>query len=346
MVDAETFTTAQSAAIRKLIEDIQREKTTTLDTFSKDCLRPETIGVFWPDYVGTDQYQLLPPSLRTDSIITTQQGLIIILDVTTFEPRIDRVITLCKDDSRCAAQLMENYLSGAAITWFQYQLDDAQRTLMRAGDDRCKAWRDALRERFGVSAATAQTALASCTFGLPQLQAGDSIIQYFSERLRLTKQMGVTANHDLLMSVWNGIMGPLRASVAAPSKDESNNAFVDRLQQLEQSWKQSYQPGGLTRHQPLSTPAIRTYPPDTRSPVSSHLGILPMLPFNDSTNQWDNQWADSLMANEAAQHLTPMDAWAMDEEQLDIHQQYQYDDSVGYPEFGYDESAGYYTQHW
>ncbi|RPA73428.1 hypothetical protein BJ508DRAFT_334072 [Ascobolus immersus RN42] len=293
MVDADAFTAVQAAAVRKMFEDLQREKTVSLDTFTKDCLRPEVVGVFWPDYVSTDQYLLLPPSQRSDSIITTQQGLIIIVDVSTFEPRIDRIISLCKDDARCAAQLIENYLRGAAITWFQYQLDDAQRTAMREGAENCKVWRAALKERFGVSAAAAQTAMASCVFGLPQLQAGESIVQYFSERLRLSKQMGVTANHDLLMSVWHGIVGPLRASVAAPTKDETNNAFIDRLQQLEQSWKQSYPPVGFTLHSLINhhgTPTgnLHAIPPH----VSSHHGVWPTHHFTASNS---NPWAVSNM---------------------------------------------------
>ncbi|RPA71350.1 hypothetical protein BJ508DRAFT_336129 [Ascobolus immersus RN42] len=198
--------------------------TTTLDYVSKEAIKPEVLGVFDPGYRPdpTDAWLYKGPPVVSDAL--------------TWDHRLDRLYAVVKDEA-VAGALQETYNRGVATDWWLYQVPEADKTEMRKGANNGRLYREAFRKRFGISAAEAQNMLATTTYGLPQVQAKQSIMDFFNRRYKLVRMTGVSDDPKILALVWNGILPPLRNGFAAPAATETADGFLERLKQLEDTWR-------------------------------------------------------------------------------------------------------------
>ncbi|RPA71390.1 hypothetical protein BJ508DRAFT_315660 [Ascobolus immersus RN42] len=235
---------------------------TNLGSWAREALKPEVLGVLWPDHPG---------DLSQNYI--TYNSMLIFRDYDTFAPKIDRIIEICKSSAE-AAKMIEIYLRGIAHDYWLYQVSAADKLLAKAGDDNCAKWKALLQSRFGVDATEAETKLATTVFCLKEIDAGQSLLQFFSNRYHLFRQTGVIDDHKAIKLVWNWILPPIRQSVGAPTETETQAAFIERLKQCEDTWK-------LSRRKPVRP----TYPsygsPASTNPFRSGLRQpyeLPLVP--------------------------------------------------------------------
>ncbi|RPA70771.1 hypothetical protein BJ508DRAFT_336818 [Ascobolus immersus RN42] len=215
------------AAVTTAATTKEADTTKTMDYVTKEALKPEVLGVFDPAFRPDpkDAWLYKGPPVVSDSL--------------TWDSRLDRLYDLT--DAATAGALQETYNRGAAMDWWLYQVAETDKVEMRKGADRGKLYREALRLRFGVSAAEAQNRLSTCIYGLKEVQNGDSVQEFFNNRYRLVKMTGVSDETKILALIWNGIQPPLRNGFGAPGAHEDAGAFIERLKQLEDTWRMTAQ---------------------------------------------------------------------------------------------------------
>ncbi|RPA70801.1 hypothetical protein BJ508DRAFT_316202, partial [Ascobolus immersus RN42] len=225
-----TLTAAQRLEVEELFNSLRRKESTSTDQLAywqREALKPEQFGVFFPGY---------QPSFRqvgvqsTEAVITTKDGTFM-QDVEPLIDRIPRLIEICGSAAMAAKILKTSFV-----------LDEAKRKELRDDTADCAKWITALRARFGVKATTAENLLNQATFSATDICRGLSLQAWFTKRIRRATQMGIVKAYDKLQVAWSGLSPELKVSMAAPAADESLDAFLERLLQMEDTWRQAATP--------------------------------------------------------------------------------------------------------
>ncbi|RPA70654.1 hypothetical protein BJ508DRAFT_316338, partial [Ascobolus immersus RN42] len=269
---AELFTKAQAAAPATTAST---SSTTSSDYFKQQALRPEVAGLFWPDYdprsQGHGNYNNLGMGL--DSLITNKDGTFY-RDCQAWFDIWPRLSEAAGGDNKLAA-LLEVYLRGTAKFWWSFSLTDEERTAMRKD---LKLFAEKVSSRFAPKASTALAQLNTLVFSMRDVMAGKSVSVWFHQRYRCVQQAGVSKVSDILQDCWAGLDAQLRCNVVAPSPDETTESFVNRLEQMEVTWREAVRNNTQVRSNPYpyypQSRGLMSYAPASNNPFRGppHMG--------------------------------------------------------------------------
>jgi hypothetical protein len=67
---------------------------------------------------------------------------------------------------------------------------------------------------------------------------GVSVLQYFSTKLRLAREVGFDSSLQQLLAIWKGLDVEIREHIDEPDEDTTIESFRKRLEDRERLWKE------------------------------------------------------------------------------------------------------------
>jgi hypothetical protein len=181
----------------------------------------EEVGFFFPD---------LHSSYGTSDIVTIGKDSFY-RNATVFMDRLDDIVKLKGGD--IVRSNISTCFRGAALQWYTTEVSEEEKVIFRSPSttnnpqDPIHRWKVALRRRWDPPASVALQNFMTTKYTIPMAVSGASMIQYFSMKLRLAREAGITGVYQQLLTIWNGLDVEIREHIPEPDEDTTFAAPTD-----------------------------------------------------------------------------------------------------------------------
>jgi hypothetical protein len=181
--------------------------------------RADEVGFFFPD---------LHPSYGSSDIVTIEKDSFY-RNASVFLDRLDDIVKLKGGD--IVRNNVPTCLRSAALQWYTAELAEDETNILRNPLttnnplDPIHRWKVAIRRRWDPPASVALQNFMSTKYTLPMALSGNSMIQYFSTKIRLAKEAGFDNVYQQLLAVWNGLDIDIREHIPEPDEDTTMDKF-------------------------------------------------------------------------------------------------------------------------